>query len=463
MQCDKKRDISDSRKIFMESISKNVASVTPLAAGNGSGTLSAPDTEPGATVTPSATVTYRLYMPITYEAREHTVFEVTRAIHSGLKIDQMEQELAFEIINSMAEELNIKYMTGLGAVSAQLAEEEDGEPPSYPRLIFVGGSHAARMAAAADNLGFDVVNLSTPGFRVTESNVENSAEMLEDALSDNTVKSVVIYQLLDNNVFFETREDGSRSLPTKSQEDGCYHIRGKLDYADHGVIKSLINTATPLLRAGGESEKIILSPLPRYMRRCCKDRDHLTNKKDSDYAAKMGEALAEMRDSMKDLIYGKRIRNFKVLSTTMLFMSDTETAAEKLRSFWDEAVHMTPEGYTELVEEVVKVITTATFTRPPTEAQLGNSGRGRKRKQWVSADDTLAHRRYGDDLRDGGKRFRGGGRGGGRSRGRGRGGPRGGSRGGRGGGPSGAAVNKGWVHHGGRGHNRGGRGRYNKY
>jgi hypothetical protein len=24
-------------------------------------------------------------------------------------------------------------------------------------------------------------------------------------------------------------------------------------------------------------------------------------------------------------------------------------------------------------------------------------------------------------------------------------------------------VNKGWVHHGGRGHNRGGRGRYNKY
>jgi hypothetical protein len=124
---------------------------------------------------------------------------------------------------------------------------------------------------------------------------------------------------------------------------------------------------------------------------------------------------------------------------------------------------MTLEGYTELVEEVVKVITTATFTRPPTAAQLSYSGRGRKRKQWVSADDTLAHRRYGDDLRDGGKRFRGGGRGGGRSCGRGRGGPRGGSRGGRGGGPIGAAVSKGWVHHGGRGHNRGGRGRYNKY
>jgi hypothetical protein len=43
-------------------------------------------------------------MPVTYEARENTVFEVTRAIHSGLKIDQIDQELAFEIINSMGEE-----------------------------------------------------------------------------------------------------------------------------------------------------------------------------------------------------------------------------------------------------------------------------------------------------------------------------------------------------------------------
>jgi hypothetical protein len=280
------------------------------------------------------------------------------------------------------------------------------------------------------------------------------------------VKSVVIYQLLDNNVFFETREDGSRSLPVKNQDDSCYHIRGKLDYADHSVIKGLVNTVTPLLRAGGENEKIILSPLPRYMRRCCKDRAHLTNKKDSDYAAKMGEALAKMRDFMKDLIYGKRIRNFKVLSTTMLFMGDTDTAADKLRAFWkDDAVHMTPEGYAELVEAVVKVITTATYTRPPTNTQMGNSGKGRKRKQWVSADDTLAHRRYGDDFRDGGKRLRGGGRGGGRSRSRGRGGPRGGGRGGRGGGPNGGQPdqNRGRAFHGGRFHSRGGRGRYNKY
>jgi hypothetical protein len=126
---------------------------------------------------------------------------------------------------------------------------------------------------------------------------------------------------------------------------------------------------------------------------------------------------------------------------------------------------MTQEGYTELVKAVVNVITTATYTRPPTSTQVGNNSRGRKRKQWVSADDTLAHLRYGDDFRDGGKRLRGCGRGGGRSRSRG--GPRGGGRGGQGGGQNGGQTDynrgRGRAHYGGRFFSGGGRSRYNKY
>jgi hypothetical protein len=39
---------------------------------------------------------------------------------------------------------------------------------------------------------------------------------------------------------------------------------GKLEVADHMTVKMLVNTSAPLLRAGGDSEKIVLSPLPRY-------------------------------------------------------------------------------------------------------------------------------------------------------------------------------------------------------
>jgi hypothetical protein len=40
---------------------------------------------------------------------------------------------------------------------------------------------------------------------------------------------------------------------------------GRLDFADYSTIKNLVNLATPLFRAGSDAEKIVLSPLPRYI------------------------------------------------------------------------------------------------------------------------------------------------------------------------------------------------------
>jgi hypothetical protein len=155
-----------------------------------------------------------------------------------------------------------------------------------------------------------------------------------------------------------------------------------------------------LLRAGGENEKIILSPLPRYMKRCCKRKDHLVNRKDEDYASAMGEALSEMRDSMKDLIYGKKIREFKVLNTTTLIMGDDmEDAVDNIRSYWkDDPVHMTTDGYNALLTAILDTAETATFKRPYQKVGgktvNAKAGGGRKRRQWVIEDDALAHRDY---------------------------------------------------------------------
>jgi hypothetical protein len=162
---------------------------------------------------------------------------------------------------------------------------------------------------------------------------------------------------------------------------------------------NLPTVITPLLRAGGDCEKIILSPPPRYMKRCCKYRGHLVNKKEENYAAEMGEALAEMRDSMKDLIFGEKIRNFKALSTTRLFMEDEETAADKLREFWkDNALHMTAEGYEELVTAITNVISSAKFNQPVqgggARANLSTAGgSGSVRTSlWPTGDTTTAGR-----------------------------------------------------------------------
>jgi hypothetical protein len=276
-----------------------------------------------------------------------------------------------------------------------------------------------------------------PGFRVREDTLETAICLLQEALQDNNHRNVVVYQLLDNNVFFESREDGSRALPSKGPDDNCYHIKGKLEYADHAVMKNLVNSITPLLRAGGDNEKLILSPLPRYIKRCCKDKTHLTNKRDEDYASKMGESLSDIRDSMKDMIFGKRIRSFKVLLTTKLVMGgEDDDAADNIRRFWKEdAVHMTAEGYDTLVRALAELATTATYKRPAADKHSGggsgggssnsHTNRGMKRKRWVSEDDTLAHRYYDNDRglgrgrgfpprghqKSGGERGGGGGRG----------------------------------------------------
>jgi hypothetical protein len=50
----------------------------------------------------------------------------------------------------------------------------------------------------------------------------------------------------------------------------------------------------------------------------------------------VGESLSDIRDSMKDLVFGKKIRSFKVLLTTKLVMDDDdEDAAENIRRFWN--------------------------------------------------------------------------------------------------------------------------------
>jgi hypothetical protein len=100
-------------------------------------------------------------------------------------------------------------------------------------------------------------------------------------------------------------------------------------------------------------------------------------------------------------------------------MDDVDKAPEKLKEFWkDDPVHMTAEGYEELVTAVSKVISTATFNRPAhgrpgksgghhAGGRGGSRGGSRKRSQWVCEDDTVAHRR--DEESSGGyKKFCGG-------------------------------------------------------
>jgi hypothetical protein len=322
-------------------------------------------------------------------------------------------EKAAELVSNMTDELNQSFMTELGEpVVCEKDEdcaqtEEEVNKFGDLKIILVGGSHAYRLAVAADNLGLDVENLAVPGFRVTDSSIENLTEQLSDVVELCDKRVVIIYQLYDNGVFFAGKPDGSRSLPTK--RDKVYHVEGRLEYADHNIVKHMVNTTIPVLRAGGDKEKIILSPLPRYMKPCCRDKSHVVNRKEPDYFANMGTAMRDIKESIKDVVFGKRIRSFKVLEPmTLLEEEEGDLAtATKLKNYFNEdPVHLSGEGYADMLQCLLDTIMEGSFTRSHKNTGAGSSSRNtgtgtgigkakdrsRSRGSWVNHDDTVAHR-----------------------------------------------------------------------
>jgi hypothetical protein len=311
-----------------------------------------------ATASPLAAVKYNLSMPADLDKKESAVFEMRHTIVQEQKIDNFNMDTCSKLIEILVTELNKNFMTELAMVTVAepLAASDDigTDTDTYHgiKFIFVGGSHAARLAAAADIAGWETKNLSVPGFRVNPDSIENAAILLQEAVEeDDGMRKIVIFQFMDNNCYFSCLDDGSKSLPTRDQTDNKYHIPGRMAVADHGVIKNLINMSVPLLRGAGDCEKVVVTPLPRYLKKCCNNKEHLLNRKEPVFKQMLEDSLAEVKKSTQELIHGKKIRSFCVLSPLEL-LSDRNEDKEDIR-FWDtDPVHLTPEGYNELAAAI---------------------------------------------------------------------------------------------------------------
>jgi hypothetical protein len=120
------------------------------------------------------------------------------------------------LLNTLLNELNTKFLADLAPLA--VAEPDRGNTDSIPdilahgdkRFIIVGGSHAARLAECLDDTGIHVANLSIPGWTVTDANVDSMLALLEKVLAEKSdKKTVIVYQLFDNDTYFGTNSDGS--------------------------------------------------------------------------------------------------------------------------------------------------------------------------------------------------------------------------------------------------------------
>jgi hypothetical protein len=108
-----------------------------------------------------------------------------------------------------------------------------------------------------------------------------------------------------------------------------------------------------VLRALGNAQKIVLTPLARYwVNPCCSDPAHVTNYRTLGYLPKLGEAVYSLRDHVRDFLFIKKTPCFRVLCPNRMMgmgqrrieLSDDE--ASRTAALWGpDPVHPTAAAY----------------------------------------------------------------------------------------------------------------------
>ncbi len=142
-----------------------------------------------------------------------------------------------------------------------------------------------------DETCLEVMDISVRGWRLTETSVEEKTkELAEIVSSTDQAKTTIVYQLYDNTSYMVKRGDGTRG------PDGQYHVDGRLEVASREEAKRMVSTSIPLLRAGGQCRKVILTPSGRYKYfPCCSVRGHCVNMKERNYGRWMEDKMAELK------------------------------------------------------------------------------------------------------------------------------------------------------------------------
>jgi hypothetical protein len=197
------------------------------------------------------------------------------------------------------------------------------------KVVIIGGSHSSRLTDELDDTCLDVTDISVKGWKLTEENVEEKVRELKEIVATADEKrTTIVYQLFDNVSYYTKKPDGGRVLPSKGR-DGKYHVEGRLDIANREEVKKMVSTAIPLLRAGGQCRKFILTPAGGYKYYpCCTVSGHVSNLRERNYIRWMEEKLTELRGTVRDYV---RMRNIKRASVIEMSQLLTPSAGQSRR------------------------------------------------------------------------------------------------------------------------------------
>jgi hypothetical protein len=325
-------------------------------------------------------------------------------LSSELPILTEDEERSF--LSVMLEELNVKFALQLDVYPSTKRfglDTDDSETESGCTIVLAGGSHASRMEGPLADTYLRVVDVSVPGFRISEESVASMAADLEEAVKGlDPKKSVVLLQPFDNSIYYSSRAQGEKTL-TRKGSDRKYHVEGELKMISKEDMKELFILILPLIKAARGLKVIIMGPMPRYLiAKCCGNPGHVTNRNTDSYIDGLIQGIKDVYSWINSTIFLRRIKDVKTFNPThALGFNNYDVNIDTILELWGEdPVHPTPSGYRVLAERLASmvddVLTDVTVNNDPPPQQ---KKRQAVREPWIVASEPVAKRLDGNQAK----------------------------------------------------------------
>ncbi len=246
--------------------------------------------------------------------------------------------------------------------------------------------------------GWVVINLTKPGWKISDNAVSALAKDLQEILVGvNSDTATAVLQWYDNSVYKGANHNGELLSPVKGS-NGRYHVNGCLRVADKGAVKALTSQLGPVIYALGGIKKLFVSPLLRYWASlCCGQRGHISNFGVERYLGALCDSVLELRMFIRDSLFTKKVSNYRlvcpnrVLELSQKTICTSNSAAKAAAELWgDDPVHPGDDSYAKIARFIESDLANpeARYTNPP--ANVANMARKRpcidlslQREDWV--------------------------------------------------------------------------------
>ena len=242
-------------------------------------------------------------------------------------------------IEKITQELNREIGLGLAtawSVGRTLsAVRRQEEAVAIGRVFSIGASNAGHTAAALERKGIRVVPITTPGCTVTREGVDG---ILRHLASELRKDDIILVQWFENSIFFMLNtETGSMELPSRNEQDGIFHVTGKVTVSKDMQLDALLNKLEPLLAENPDNLKVLLCPLVRYLEDCCAAHPRDESLKKEDGVRQLKE-LYQFRRVLKSWIIRRKFRNTIMLDP--LGCLGAAASLDKAKSVMADCFHL---------------------------------------------------------------------------------------------------------------------------